>query len=152
MPHITTRASLLLLLPCRVRKAWQAHMRSCSQLTTAPAPFAMQGEEGMACAWAQLVENACSREGGQHIVAVMDDRAAVQMLGQAMDLEPHRSPQVFRRAGKVVNLEPHRLPRVPREVEDSVSKSVLQGHMDQRLSADSSLVDYSLLRHGQISI
>uniref|UniRef100_A0A7S3VJ79 Phosphoglycerate mutase (2,3-diphosphoglycerate-dependent) n=1 Tax=Dunaliella tertiolecta TaxID=3047 RepID=A0A7S3VJ79_DUNTE len=72
-------------------QAAQAQTGQCQ-----PGVGTLQGEEGMACAWAQLVENACSREGGQHIVAVMDDRAAVQMLGQAMDLEPHRSPQVFR--------------------------------------------------------
>ncbi|KAF5828703.1 histidine phosphatase superfamily [Dunaliella salina] len=73
------------------RQVAQAQSGQCQ-----PRVGALQGEEGVASTWTQLVQDASSGDGGQHTVAVMDDQAAVLLLGQAMDLEPHRSMQVFR--------------------------------------------------------
>jgi len=39
---------------------------------------------------------ACGTEGGQHVVAVLDQGAATHVLGQAMDVEFHQAGSLFR--------------------------------------------------------
>jgi len=42
------------------------------------------------------MHEASSGERGRHVAVVCDEGVAVQLLGRAMDLEPHRAQHMFR--------------------------------------------------------
>lgn len=55
--------------------------------------LSMQDLQGAANAWSNILKEACSNdENGsyKHVVVVADQATATQLLGQALDLEPHQ--------------------------------------------------------------